>query len=74
MGLLRTRQQGHTVESIHQAMIELRERFPLAGAREMSSLLFHERDMSVSYGPRLAQKILCAPVTTWECQTQDRKC
>jgi len=48
MGLLRTRQQGHTVESIHQAMIELRERFPLAGAREMSSLLFHERDMSVS--------------------------
>jgi len=48
MGLLRTRQQGHTVESIRQAMVELRERFPLAGAREMSSLLFHERDMSVS--------------------------
>ncbi|KAG1875957.1 hypothetical protein C8R48DRAFT_591755 [Suillus tomentosus] len=35
MGLLRTRQQNHTVESIREAMIELRKAYPNAGAREM---------------------------------------
>ncbi|KAG1816565.1 hypothetical protein EV424DRAFT_1528296 [Suillus variegatus] len=48
MGLLRTRQQRHTVESIREAMIELRETYPNAGAREMVNLLFHEHAMSVS--------------------------
>lgn len=48
MGLLTTRQQGHTVESILEAMIALRKRFPKAGARDMTSTLFHERGMSVS--------------------------
>jgi hypothetical protein len=48
MGLLRTRQQSHTVESIRDAMIDLREMYPNAGAREMVSLLFHEQAMSVS--------------------------
>jgi len=48
MGLLRTRQQAHTPESIHDAMVELRHVFPNAGVREMASLLFHERDMSVA--------------------------
>ncbi len=48
MGLLRTRQQGHSVDSIRETMIELRTRYPLAGARDMVSILFHERGMSVS--------------------------
>ncbi|KAG2080493.1 hypothetical protein BD769DRAFT_1684951 [Suillus cothurnatus] len=48
MGLQRTRQQNHTIESIHDAMTDLREAYPNAGAREMVSLLFHEKNMSVS--------------------------
>ncbi|KAG1801180.1 hypothetical protein EV424DRAFT_1351975 [Suillus variegatus] len=48
MGLLRTRQQNHTIESIREAMIELRKAYPNAGAREMVILLFHEKEMSVS--------------------------
>ncbi|KAG2114955.1 hypothetical protein BD769DRAFT_1629964 [Suillus cothurnatus] len=48
MGLLRTRQQGHTVESIRDAMLELREMYPKAGMRGIISLLHHEEGMSVS--------------------------
>ncbi|KAG1835956.1 hypothetical protein DFJ58DRAFT_735324 [Suillus subalutaceus] len=48
MGLQRTRQQAHTVESICDAMVELRAIYPNAGAREMASLLYHEQDMSVA--------------------------
>ncbi|KAI5999702.1 hypothetical protein EDD15DRAFT_2508553 [Pisolithus albus] len=48
MGLIRTRQQGCTPESIRGAMVELRAMYPNAGAREMISLLHHERNMSVS--------------------------
>ncbi|KAG1736064.1 hypothetical protein EDD22DRAFT_852297 [Suillus occidentalis] len=48
MGLLHTRQQSHTIESIHEAMIKLRKAYPNAGAREMVILLFHEKEMSVS--------------------------
>ncbi|KAG2335890.1 hypothetical protein BDR05DRAFT_978886 [Suillus weaverae] len=48
MGLLCTRQQHHTVASIREAMIDLREMYPNAGAREMVNLLFHEHAMSVS--------------------------
>ncbi|KAG2359559.1 hypothetical protein BDR07DRAFT_1452328 [Suillus spraguei] len=48
MGLLRTRQQSHTIESIREAMIELRKAYPNAGAQEMVILLFHKKEMSVS--------------------------
>ncbi|KAG2135541.1 hypothetical protein BD769DRAFT_1627021 [Suillus cothurnatus] len=48
MGLLHTRQQGHTVESIRDAMLELHEMYPKAGMREIISLLHHEEGMSVS--------------------------
>ncbi|KAF9231983.1 hypothetical protein BU15DRAFT_90769 [Melanogaster broomeanus] len=48
MGLKRTRQQRHTIETIRDAMAELRSMYPNAGAREMVNLLFHERNMSVS--------------------------
>ncbi|KAG1897951.1 uncharacterized protein F5891DRAFT_1191262 [Suillus fuscotomentosus] len=48
MGLQRTRQQHHTVETIHDAMLDLRATYPNAGAREMVSLLYHEREMSVA--------------------------
>ena len=48
MGLLRTRQQAHTPESIHDAMIHLHQRFPNAGEKDIKSVLFHEEKMSVS--------------------------
>ena len=48
MGLFRSRKQGHTLESIRDAMVALRERFPKAGAREMTNLLFFENNLSVS--------------------------
>lgn len=48
MGLERTRKQGHTVETIRDAMLALRDTYPNAGAREMVSLLYHEREMSVA--------------------------
>ncbi|KAG1851805.1 hypothetical protein C8R48DRAFT_612357, partial [Suillus tomentosus] len=48
MGLRRTRQQMHTVETICEAMTDLRQTYPNAGAHEMVSLLFHEQNMSVA--------------------------
>jgi hypothetical protein len=48
MGLERTRSQKHDLETIQISMSELRKKFPMAGAREMTSLLFHEKGMSVS--------------------------
>jgi len=47
LGLFSTRQQGHTIETIHDAIVDLRKQFPKAGAREMASLLFHRKGMSV---------------------------
>ena len=54
MGLFQTRQQGHTPESIQDAMLELRAMYPNAGAREMISLLFHEMNMAVSRSVRIS--------------------
>ncbi|KAG1906761.1 uncharacterized protein F5891DRAFT_975487 [Suillus fuscotomentosus] len=48
MGLERSRQQGHTIETIHEAVTELRQMFPHAGTQEMISLLFHEKNMSIA--------------------------
>jgi hypothetical protein len=48
MGLRRTRQQGHTVETVCDTLADLRKTYPNAGAREMVNLLFHERNMSVA--------------------------
>lgn len=47
LGLERPRRQKHTLESIHDHVQELRALFPLAGAKEMVSLLFHEKDLPV---------------------------
>ncbi|KAG2739204.1 hypothetical protein P692DRAFT_20757479, partial [Suillus brevipes Sb2] len=47
MGLRRTRQQNHSIETIRDTMTNLRAMYPNAGAREVVSLLFHEWDMSV---------------------------
>lgn len=55
LGLLSTRQQSHTLETIYDAMISLQKRFPKAGAHDMKSLLFHQMGMSV---PRCDAKIL----------------
>ena len=48
LGLLSTRQQGHTVETICDAIVDLWKQFPKAGAWDMTSLLFHRKGMSVS--------------------------
>ena len=48
LGLLRTRQQGHSPETIREVMVRMREMYPNAGVREMIGLLFHEHDMAVS--------------------------
>ncbi|KAG2125457.1 hypothetical protein DEU56DRAFT_873091 [Suillus clintonianus] len=48
MGLQRTWQQNHSIESIHDSMVDLHEAYPNAGAREMISLLFHKKNLSVS--------------------------
>ncbi len=48
MGLLRTQQQGHNVESICDSMVRLRAQYPKAGCREVKSILFHEESISVS--------------------------
>lgn len=47
MGLLSSRQQGHTLDTIRDAMVELRKRYPKAGARDMTTTLFFEKGMSV---------------------------
>ena len=48
LGLQQTWQQGHTVETIWDAMINLHAMYPNAGSREMVNLLFHEHNMSVA--------------------------
>jgi hypothetical protein len=46
--VLSTRQQEHTIETIHNAIVELWKQFPKAGAQDMMSLLFHCKEMSAS--------------------------
>jgi hypothetical protein len=48
MGLERLRRQGHTIETICEAVMELQQMFPHAGTWEMIGLLFHEKNMSVA--------------------------
>ncbi|KAH7922898.1 hypothetical protein BV22DRAFT_1016396 [Leucogyrophana mollusca] len=60
MGLLRTRQQGHSVDSISDAMQRLRPIYPNAGIREMASLLFHEEGMMVS------RSVICSYFSCYE--------
>ena len=48
LGLHRTRQQGHTPDSIRNIMLEMRNMYPDAGVCEMISLLFHEHNIAVS--------------------------
>ena len=47
LGLLSVRQQEHTLDTIKDVMGALRKRYPKAGARDMTSILFHELGMSV---------------------------
>ncbi|KAI6005574.1 hypothetical protein EDD15DRAFT_2384304 [Pisolithus albus] len=60
LGLQRTRQQGHTAESIHAVMLEMRKMYPDAGIREMIGLLFHERNLAVS------RSVICQYFITYE--------
>ncbi|KAG1906482.1 uncharacterized protein F5891DRAFT_928205, partial [Suillus fuscotomentosus] len=43
-----THQQGHIIESICDAMINISQMYPKAGIQEVISLLCHEKSMSVS--------------------------
>ncbi|KAF8076875.1 hypothetical protein FPV67DRAFT_1559232 [Lyophyllum atratum] len=54
LGLERTRQQKHTLQSIREPMLSLRHQYPKAGAIDMKGLLFHEKGMSVSRSDILA--------------------
>ena len=58
MGLERARSQKHDLKTIQIPMAELRTKYPMAGAREMTSLLFHEKGMSVSRSVQLEYKDL----------------
>jgi len=52
LGLLKAKQQCHTLDTIHEAMKAVRVRFPRAGALEFASHLFAEHAMCVSrYDP-----------------------
>ncbi|CAK5265855.1 unnamed protein product [Mycena citricolor] len=48
LGYRRTRKQGHTVDSIHAAVVKLRAMYPKAGGREMVNLLKFEEKIHVS--------------------------
>ena len=48
LGLVRTRQQAHTAETIRDVMVDMRVMYPDAGLRDMIGLLFHEHNMAVS--------------------------
>jgi len=48
LGLVRTRQQAHTPETIRDVMVDMRVMYPDAGLREMIKLLFHEHNLAVS--------------------------
>lgn len=48
LGLERARSQKHTVQTIFPTMVELRKKWPLAGAREIKTILHHEKGMSVT--------------------------
>ncbi|CAK5277789.1 unnamed protein product [Mycena citricolor] len=48
LGFVRTRKQGHTVESIRPHIIKLRVTYPKAGGREMVNLLKFEERILVS--------------------------
>ncbi|KAF8148594.1 hypothetical protein B0H34DRAFT_811826 [Crassisporium funariophilum] len=49
MGLLSTRQQKQTLETIREVMVDLQEQYPLAGARDMVNHIFHRTGMKVSH-------------------------
>ncbi|KAK7030365.1 hypothetical protein VNI00_008426 [Paramarasmius palmivorus] len=48
LGLLGTRQQGHTLESITEDMVVLRQQYPKAGRQDIINLLWTERQKRVS--------------------------
>lgn len=58
LGLERPRRQKNTLESIREHVQEFRALFPLAGAKEMVSLLFHERDLPVERWVQVINKLL----------------
>ncbi|CAK5263853.1 unnamed protein product [Mycena citricolor] len=49
-GFFRVRKQGHTVETIGDAVARIRVIYPKAGGRDMVNLLFNEENMMVSSG------------------------
>ncbi|KAG0706907.1 hypothetical protein DFH29DRAFT_791726, partial [Suillus ampliporus] len=66
MGLERSRRQGHTIETIREAVMELRQMFPHAGTREMIGLLFHEKHMSVAKSVMMSYFAAYEPELVWQ--------
>ncbi|KAG1896356.1 uncharacterized protein F5891DRAFT_1130312 [Suillus fuscotomentosus] len=66
MGLERSRRQGHTIETIREAVMELRQMFPHAGTREMIGLLFHEKNMSVAKSVMMSYFAAYEPELVWQ--------
>ncbi|KAI6156717.1 hypothetical protein BKA82DRAFT_4009273 [Pisolithus tinctorius] len=74
LGLVRTRQQAHTPETIQDAMIKLREMYPNAGTREMISLIFFEHDMSVSQSTMQLYFTTYEPHLVRHCKARHLQC
>ncbi|KIK94040.1 hypothetical protein PAXRUDRAFT_143761 [Paxillus rubicundulus Ve08.2h10] len=68
LGLHCTHQQKHTLESIFEAIVKLQAMYPKAGAHEMISLLFHERDMAVSSHHIQQYFATCEPELVQQCK------
>ncbi|KAI6156702.1 hypothetical protein BKA82DRAFT_4009262 [Pisolithus tinctorius] len=74
LGLVYTRQQAHTPETIQDAMIKLREMYPNAGTREMISLIFFEHDMSVSQSTMQLYFTTYEPHLVRHCKARHLQC
>ncbi|KAH6903545.1 hypothetical protein BKA70DRAFT_1433583 [Coprinopsis sp. MPI-PUGE-AT-0042] len=48
LGFTTARKQRHTPETIREDMLDLRDKYPRAGERDMAAHLFHEKDKAVA--------------------------
>ncbi|KAG1867744.1 hypothetical protein F4604DRAFT_1584905 [Suillus subluteus] len=73
MGLECSHWQGHTVETIHEAVTELCQMFPHAGMQEMIGLLFHEKNMSVAKSVMMSYFAAYEPELVRQCKARQLK-
>ncbi|KAG2151646.1 uncharacterized protein EDB93DRAFT_1083174, partial [Suillus bovinus] len=63
-------QQGHTIESIRDAMIDICQMYLKAGIPEVISLLFHEKNMSISRTVVSSYFTIFKPELVCECKAR----